>query len=225
MLWLVVKNTKEGKSFLSSLMYRNGWAHEGNKLPFHVGNRCRFGLGRGSEQAPLFAVCVLRSSSPGWRVFHFLGLLSGQINNRLHFRGKKKDNVGTSLVVQWLRLCTPIAEGTGSIPGQGTKIPHGVAKKKIMSAIDDTKLDPRRQGLSPMQCKYASYLRRWLSWGITREASFSHYWIMMLQQSEAVSSSFFIFDLTQFSLFQFLPWELFYFFRLCALPKPKHFSI
>ena len=78
-------------------------------------------------------------------------------------------------MVQWLRLCAPIAEGIGSIPGQGTKIPNGVAKKKeIMSAIDDTKLDPRRQGLSPMQCKYTSYLRRWLSWRITREASFSH---------------------------------------------------
>ena len=30
----------------------------------------------------------------------------------------------TSLVVQWLRLCAPIAGGPGSIPGQGTKIPH-----------------------------------------------------------------------------------------------------
>ena len=27
----------------------------------------------------------------------------------------------TSLVVQWLRLCAPNAEGPGSIPGQGTK--------------------------------------------------------------------------------------------------------
>ena len=30
---------------------------------------------------------------------------------------------GTSLVVQWLGLCTSTAEGVGSIPGQGTKIP------------------------------------------------------------------------------------------------------
>ena len=27
---------------------------------------------------------------------------------------------GTSLVVQWLRLCAPNAGGPGSIPGQGT---------------------------------------------------------------------------------------------------------
>jgi len=33
---------------------------------------------------------------------------------------------GTSLVVQWLRLCASIARGRGSIPGQGTKIPHGI---------------------------------------------------------------------------------------------------
>ena len=31
---------------------------------------------------------------------------------------------GTSLAVQWLRLCTPNAGGTGSISGRGTKIPH-----------------------------------------------------------------------------------------------------
>ncbi|TEA33197.1 hypothetical protein DBR06_SOUSAS8010046, partial [Sousa chinensis] len=28
---------------------------------------------------------------------------------------------GTSLVVQWLRLCAPNARGPGSIPGQGTR--------------------------------------------------------------------------------------------------------
>ena len=32
--------------------------------------------------------------------------------------------VGTSLAVQWLRLCTSTAGDTGSISGQGTKIPH-----------------------------------------------------------------------------------------------------
>ena len=33
-------------------------------------------------------------------------------------------NAGTSLAVQWLRLCTSTAGGMGLIPGQGTKIPH-----------------------------------------------------------------------------------------------------
>ena len=31
---------------------------------------------------------------------------------------------GTSLAVQWLRLCASTAGGAGSIPGQGTTIPH-----------------------------------------------------------------------------------------------------
>ena len=42
---------------------------------------------------------------------------------------------GTSLVVQWLRLCAASAGGLGSIPGQGTrshvpqlKIPHAATK-------------------------------------------------------------------------------------------------
>ena len=36
--------------------------------------------------------------------------------------------VGTSLVVQRLRLWAPNAEGLGSIAGQGTKIPHAATK-------------------------------------------------------------------------------------------------
>ena len=32
-----------------------------------------------------------------------------------------KKKTGTSLVVQWLRLCAPNAGGPGSIPGQGTR--------------------------------------------------------------------------------------------------------
>ena len=35
--------------------------------------------------------------------------------------GLKFSIQGTSLVVQWLRLCTPKAEGLGLIPGQGTR--------------------------------------------------------------------------------------------------------
>ena len=42
---------------------------------------------------------------------------------------------GTSLLVQWLRFCTPDAGGLGSIPGQGTrsympqlKISHATTK-------------------------------------------------------------------------------------------------
>ena len=41
-------------------------------------------------------------------------------------RESKQYTAGTSLVVQWLRLCASIAWGAGSIPDQGTKIPHAV---------------------------------------------------------------------------------------------------
>ena len=34
--------------------------------------------------------------------------------------------VGNSLAVQWLRLCASNAGSMGSIPGQGTKIPHAM---------------------------------------------------------------------------------------------------
>ena len=46
-----------------------------------------------------------------------------------------KKREGTALVIQWLRLHAPNAEGPGSIPGQGTrshmpqlKIPHATTK-------------------------------------------------------------------------------------------------
>ena len=50
----------------------------------------------------------------------------------------RKAQLGTSLVVQWLSLCTSTAGGVGLIPGQGTKIPHAAwprQKKKKGAAI------------------------------------------------------------------------------------------
>ena len=41
-------------------------------------------------------------------------------------RHPKMVHTGTSLAVQGLRLQASNAGGTGSIPGQGTKIPHAV---------------------------------------------------------------------------------------------------
>ena len=50
-------------------------------------------------------------------------------------RWMNKDVVGTSLAVQWLRVCISTAGGTGSILGWGMKIlhavRHGQKKKKI----------------------------------------------------------------------------------------------
>ena len=42
---------------------------------------------------------------------------------------KNRMTVGTSLVVQWLRLCASSAGGACLIPAGGTKIPRGTVKK------------------------------------------------------------------------------------------------
>ena len=44
-------------------------------------------------------------------------------------KANREDNSGTSLVVQWLRLQVPEAEGMGLIPGWGTKIPQAAQCK------------------------------------------------------------------------------------------------
>ena len=46
---------------------------------------------------------------------------------------RKEAKEKTSLEVHWLRLHAPHARGTGSIPGQGTKIPTPQKKKKTES--------------------------------------------------------------------------------------------
>ena len=49
-----------------------------------------------------------------------------------------KVRTGTSLVVQWLRLCVSSAGGVGSIPGQGTKIPHTKVQQKKKKGNNQT---------------------------------------------------------------------------------------
>ena len=44
----------------------------------------------------------------------------------------------TSLVLQWLVLCASTAGGTGSIPGQGTKIPHAMWCGQKITIINKT---------------------------------------------------------------------------------------
>ena len=41
-----------------------------------------------------------------------------------HCKSKQNCSVGTSLVVQWLRLCLPMQWGMSSIPDWEVKIPH-----------------------------------------------------------------------------------------------------
>ena len=51
---------------------------------------------------------------------------------------EKRKKAGTSLAVQWVRLHASTSGGMGSIPAQGTKIPHATPhnqKKKKKSRV------------------------------------------------------------------------------------------
>ena len=50
--------------------------------------------------------------------------------NLLDYEKKNRAWNGTSLAVQWLRLCAPEAGGTGLIPGWGANIPQDRAKHR-----------------------------------------------------------------------------------------------
>ena len=68
----------------------------------------------------------------------------------------KKQNSGTSLVVQRLRLSAPTAGGVGSISGWGTKIPHASrcgqkVKKKKNSPVAAGTLSKSLASLSQTQ--------------------------------------------------------------------------
>ena len=61
---------------------------------------------------------------------------SSRSNN--NYQNQNQTKPGTSLAVQWIRLCATIAGGTGLIPGWGTKILHAARynqkKKKNLGA-------------------------------------------------------------------------------------------
>ena len=63
----------------------------------------------------------LSMASPVWMV---LLVLANSRHQRMTLKLSRK--VGNSLAVQWLGLHALTAEGLGSIPGQGTKIPQAV---------------------------------------------------------------------------------------------------
>ena len=55
------------------------------------------------------------------------------------FHKQKKASSGTSLAVQWLRLCASSAGDVGLIPGQGTKILHAVGRGQKKKKTTKTK--------------------------------------------------------------------------------------
>ena len=68
-------------------------------------------------------------------------------DEEMKIKAFKNYDLGTSLVVQWLRLHIPNAGGPGSIPGQGTKTLHDVTKK--ISHVAMKIKDPHVSQLKP----------------------------------------------------------------------------
>ena len=53
------------------------------------------------------------------------------LEHRVEKAASKRNAVGTSLMVQWLRLHASPAGVMGLIPGQGTKILHAMGGEKV----------------------------------------------------------------------------------------------
>ena len=78
-------------------------------------------------------VTFLSKLSTSWMFFswhrHCLSLHFAKFKNvtLIYINRPVKSHISrTSLVVQWLRLCTASTRGMGSVPGGGTKIPHAM---------------------------------------------------------------------------------------------------
>ena len=76
--------------------------------------------------------------------------------------------MGTFLVVQWLRLHAPNAGGTGSIPGQGTKIPQATEQLSPQARTREFKHCSERPCMmqqsshkDPMQPKKETIVQLW----------------------------------------------------------------
>ena len=54
----------------------------------------------------------------------------GEFKLPFYKNASKETNLGNFLAVQWLGPCTFTAKGSGSVPRQGTKSPHGQKRKK-----------------------------------------------------------------------------------------------
>ena len=91
--------------------------------------------------------------------------------------------LGTSLVVQWLRLCAPNAGGMGSIPGGGTDIPyaarHGQRKPKnqVLRPFWSRKLQRKGNSEIKIKKKKASWMR-WKINCIKKKKDFSLPYVM-----------------------------------------------
>ena len=104
------------------------------------------GQGKGNNVCKGPEMKVEESESKGSGVFEKGGLLltgraprerrEMELERKSWLSHIKNAGLGTSLVVQWLRLCSPKADSPGSIPGQGTRS-HMSQLKRILQLQED----------------------------------------------------------------------------------------
>ena len=136
----------------SQLSHYCNWAMNSQELEIHSRDQswllsaCRENI-RDSELRPalvLFtAVVILRGSCPsksgyflGWGLTIAVSVTESQTQSQRpgvpvcweirQSSARNTKNIGTFLVIQWLKIHASTAVGTGSIPGWGTKIQHAL---------------------------------------------------------------------------------------------------
>ena len=108
-------DTGSGPGLGGSHVPRSNWAREPQLLSLRVWSLCS----ATGEAAMVRGPRTVMKSGP-----HLPRLEKALARTEDPTQPKIKKTLGTSLAVQWLRLCVCTAGGAGSIPGWGTKIPH-----------------------------------------------------------------------------------------------------
>ena len=80
---------------------------------------------------------------------------------------QKNYNPGNALAVRWLGFLTLTAEGLGSVPGQGTNIPHAVrhGQKKIIIHL----LGEIKDSIGPVKQEHNIIVRRTTEQGVCKK--------------------------------------------------------
>ena len=93
-----------------------------------------------------------------------LGFYSSQVKGALHILMVKNESLGTSLVVQWLRLHASNAGCPGPVPGRGTKIPHTATKSATREAASRMKTQSSQKKKKKERMNPFKLLGIWVSY-------------------------------------------------------------
>ena len=99
----------------------------------------------------------------GKKLFEDGGFIPGMPLDSLLKLYFQNEETRSSLVVQWLELCTFTAEGMGSIPGQGQDPASCVAKKKTQNNNNSITLQERGEREKGPHNKIVGVESKWAS--------------------------------------------------------------